>query len=82
MLILEDVIMPPILFYVKSKEEAITDIRTVSVDCATWCACRNLVGTHLLHIPNKTLKIVLKKRMKNALTRVSRAKMTILLVYP
>ena len=82
MLILEDVIMPPILFYVKSKEEAIADIRAVSVDCAAWCACGDLIGTHQSHILNRTLKIVLKKRMKNALTSVSRAKMTILLVYP
>ena len=82
MLILEDVIMPPILFYVKSKEETVADIGTIRVYRAARRARRNLAGTHQSHILNRTLKIVLKKRMKNALTSVSRAKMTILLVYP
>ena len=82
MLVLENMIVPPVLFHVKTKEEAIADIETIRVYGATRCAYRKLCWAHPRNILKRTLKITLKKRMKNALTIVSMMNTTILLTRP
>jgi hypothetical protein len=75
-------IVPAILKEVKFREEAVTCIITVDVNDATGSAGWDVQGTHPRIILKMTLKIVLKKRMKRALTRVSRRKMVTVLAHP
>lgn len=73
-LILEKAIVPLIVMNIQSKKEAVAYIGAILINDTTRSAFWYSVWTHSMNVLKITLNIVLKKRMRKALSRVSSRK--------